>query len=509
MRRSARNDSGIEYKQIAANKKMKTQISVFDELRAERASFITRRWFFRQCGLGLGSIALASLLDATTGFGAAKLPLTVNPLTPRQPHFKPKARRVIYLFMGGAPSQLDLFDNKPALIKYNGQPIPQEIVRGQKYAFIKPDAALFATEFKFARHGRSGGELSEALPRLAEVVDEIALVKSMTTDAFNHAPGQVLMQTGSTQFGRPSLGAWALYGLGSESQNLPGFVVLNSAGGLSGGAALYGSGFLPTAYQGVPFRKSGDPVLFLSNPPGISESMQRRSLDLIKDLNQQHLNLMGDPEIATRINSFEMAFRMQSSAPELIDISKESPETLKAYGAEPGKPSFAMNCLLARRLIERGVRFVQLFHEGWDHHSEVVKGVKEQTGKTDQASAALIKDLKQRGLLDDTLVIWGGEFGRTPMVEANADFGRKLGRDHHPQAFTVWLAGGGIKPGITLGETDELGFHIVKDKVHVHDLHATILHLLGFDHTKLTHRFQGRDFRLTDVEGEVVEKILA
>jgi len=347
------------------------------------------------------------------------------------------------------------------------------------------------------------------MPHLAEVVDDIAIVKSMTTDAFNHAPGQVLMQTGATQFGRPSMGSWVLYGLGSESQNLPGFVVLNSAGGLSGGAALYGGGFLPTVYQGVPFRKSGDPVLFLSNPAGVTNQMQRRTLDLVKDLNERHLSAMGDPEIATRINSFEMAFRMQSSAPELMDVSRESPETLKLYGAEPGKPSFAMNCLLARRLIERGVRFVQLFHEGWDHHSEVVKGIKDQAGKTDQASAALIKDLAQRGLLEETLVIWGGEFGRTPMVEANADFGRKWGRDHHPQAFTMWLAGGGIKPGITIGETDELGFHVVKDKVHVHDLHATILHLLGFDHTKLTFRFQGRDFRLTDVAGEVVEELLA
>src|SRR5947208_10498643 len=317
------------------------------------------------------------------------------------------------------------------------------------------------------------------------------------------------MQTGATQFGRPSMGAWVLYGLGSAAQNLPGFVVLNSAGGLSGGAALYGSGFLPSVYQGVPVRKSRDPILCLSNPAGMTDNLQRRTLDLIKKLNQEHLSVAGDPEITTRINSFEMAFRMQSSAPELMDVSKESPETLKLYGAEPGKPSFAMNCLLARRLIERGVRYVQLFHEGWDHHSEVVKGVKEQTGKTDRACAALIKDLKLRGLLEDTLVIWGGEFGRTPMVESNPDVGRKLGRDHHPQAFTMWLAGGGIRQGISIGETDEFGFHVTKNKVHVHDLHATLLHLLGFDHTKLTYRFQGRDFRLTDVEGEMVEKILA
>src|SRR5215813_7148383 len=476
------------------------------ELRAEYARLITRRWFFRQCGMGLGSIALGSLLQEASG--AASLQ-AANPLAPRQPHFKPKAKRVIYLFMAGAPSQLDLFDYKPALAKYDGKPVPAEVVMGQKYAFIKPDAALFATEFKFAKHGACGAELSEALPHLAQVVDDVAIIKSMTTTAFNHAPGQVLMQTGSTQFGRPCFGSWVLYGLGSEAENLPGFVVLNSANGLSGGAALFGSGFLPTFYQGVMFRKTGDPVLYLSNPTGINDKMQRRTLDLIKELNEKHLGVVGDPEIATRINSFEMASRMQSSAPELMDVSKESPETLAMYGIEPGKPSFAMNCLLARRLIERGVRFVQLFHEGWDHHTEVVKGVKEQTGKTDQASAALIKDLKQRGLLDDTIVLWGGEFGRTPMVESNPDVGRKLGRDHHPQAFTIWLAGGGFKPGITWGETDEFGFHVVKDKVHVHDLHATLLHLLGFDHTKLTYRFQGRDFRLTDVEGELVQKLLA
>src|SRR5438445_13560355 len=478
------------------------------ELRTEYARLVTRRWFFRQCGVGLGSVALASLLDAEKSTAASAIKVT-NPLAPKQPHFKAKAKRVIYLFMGGGPSQLDLFDYKPAMTKYNGKPIPQEVIMGQKYAFIKPDAALYATEFKFDKHGQCGAELSEALPHLAEVVDDIAIVRSMTTDAFNHAPGQLLMQTGSTQFGRPCFGSWVLYGLGSEAENLPGFVVLNSAGGLSGGASLYGSGFLPTVYQGVPFRKTGDPVLFLSNPAGVTDRMQRRTLDLVKELNQQHLRVVGDPEIATRINALEMAFRMQSSAPEWTDVSKESPETLKLYGVEPGKPSFAMDCLLSRRLIERGLRFVQLFHEGWDHHSEVVNGIKDQTGKTDQASAALIKDLKQRGLLDDTLVIWGGEFGRTPMVEANADFGRKWGRDHHPQAFTMLLSGGGIKRGITIGQTDELGFHVVEDKVHVHDLHATILHLLGFDHTKLTYRFQGRDFRLTDVEGEVVEKLLA
>jgi hypothetical protein len=486
-------------------------MNLSQELRSEYARLVTRRWFFRQCGVGLGSIALASLLNPAKALGAATARPggSANPLAPKLPQFKAKAKRVVYLFMGGAPSQLDMFDYKPMLEKYNGKPLPAEVIAGQKYAFIKPDAALYATEFEFARHGKCGAELSSALPHLADVVDDIAIVKSMTTDAFNHAPAQVLMQTGSTLFGRPCFGSWTLYGLGSEAQNLPGFVVMNSASGLSGGVALYGSGFLPTLYQGVPFRKSGDPVLFLSNPAGVTAPMQRRTLDVIKELNEHHLGAVGDPEISTRISSFEMAYRMQSSAPELMDVAKESPETLKMYGAEPGKPSFAMNCLLARRLLERGVRFVQLFHEGWDHHSEVHKGVIDQTGKTDQASAALIKDLKQRGLLDDTLVLWGGEFGRTPMVESNPDVGRKLGRDHHPQAFTVWLAGGGVKPGITLGETDDFGFHVIKDQVKVHDLHATVLQLLGFDHTKLTYRFQGRDFRLTDVEGEVVSKLLA
>lgn len=485
-----------------------TPLSLTNELRQEHAKLVTRRWFFRQCGIGVGAMALGTMLGPGTA-AAASAPKISNPLAPRAPHFKPKAKRVIYLFMAGAPSQLDLFDHKPMLEKYNGQPVPAEVVMGQKYAFIKPDAALYASEFKFAPHGQSGAELSEALPHLAEVVDDIAIIKSMTTDAFNHAPGQVLMQTGATQFGRPCMGSWVLYGLGCEAENLPGFVVLNSAGGLSGGAALYGSGFLPTVYAGVPFRKSGDPVLFLSNPAGVTEKMQRRTLDLIKELNEKHLGVMGDPEIATRINSFEMAYRMQSSAPELMDVSKESADTLKLYGVEPGKPSFAMNCLLARRMIERGVRFVQLYHEGWDHHSEVVNGVRDQAGKTDQASAALVKDLKARGLLEDTIVIWGGEFGRTPMVESNPDVGRKLGRDHHPQAFTMWVAGGGFKPGLTLGQTDDFGFHVTRDKVHVHDLHATILQQLGFDHTKLTYRFQGRDFRLTDVHGQIVAPLIS
>jgi uncharacterized protein (DUF1501 family) len=474
----------------------------------ESRKLITRRFFFRDCGIGIGSLALASLLKSGNVFGATK-PTATNPFTVRAPHFKARAKRVIYMFQAGAPSQLDMFDYKPTLAKYDGKPVPSELVKDQRYAFIRPDAELFATKFKFSKHGQCGAELSEALPNLAQVVDDIAIVKSMTTDAFNHAPGQILMNTGSTQFGRPSMGAWVTYGLGCETQDLPAFVVLSSAGGTSGGAANWGCGFLPTVYQGVPFRRTGDPILFLANPHGITPAMQRKSLDTLRKLNQQRLDVVGDPEIATRINSFEMAYRMQTSAPELMDISKESPETLAMYGAKVGESSFANNCLLARRLIERGVRFVQLFHEAWDHHSDVYGGVKTQCKNTDRPAAALVKDLKQRGLLEDTLVIWGGEFGRTPMVETNKEAGRSMGRDHHPQAFTMWMAGGGIKAGLTLGETDDFGFHIVKDRVHVHDLHATVLHLLGFDHTKLTYHFQGRDFRLTDVEGELVTKLIA
>ncbi len=479
------------------------------ELDLERKRFLSRRWFFRECGMGLGSIALASLLN-DRALAAAGAPAKVtNPLAPKKGHFAGKAKSVIYLFMAGAPSQLELFDYKPTLAKYNGQPVPKDVLGGQTYAFIKPDSAIYAPEFKFAQHGQSGAWISEAFPELAKVADELTIIRSMNTDAFNHAPGQIFMNTGSQQFGRPSMGAWVTYGLGSESQDLPGFVVMNSGGGLSGGAGNYGCGFLPTSYQGVLFRKGADPVLYLSNPAGMSSSLQRKTLDAVKELNEQRLGVVGDPEIATRINSFEMAYRMQSSAPELMDISNESKETLEMYGAEPGKASFANNCLLARRLVERGVRFVQLFHEAWDHHSDVKGGVKGQAGLTDKACAALIRDLKTRGLLDDTLVVWGGEFGRTPQVEASAELGRSLGRDHHPQAFTMWLAGGGTKPGITVGETDDFGFNIVKDKVHVHDLHATIMHLLGFDHEKLTFRFQGRDYRLTDVHGEVVRRLLA
>jgi hypothetical protein len=464
---------------------------------------VARRWFLEQCGVGLGAIALQQLLGDCAATAAETV--ATNPLAPKRPHFAPKAKNVIFLFMAGAPSHLELFDNKPQLAKYDGKLPPPELIKGYRAAFISPNSKLLGPKFKFARHGKCGAELSELLPNLATVVDEISIVKSMVTDAFNHAPAQILMNTGSQQFGRPSLGAWTCYGLGSESQDLPGFVVFSSGKkGPSGGNSNWGSGFLPTVYQGVQFRTSGDPVLYLSNPPGVDRDLQRESLAALRRLNEIRLKTVGDPEIATRINSFEMAFRMQQSAPELMDFSREPKHMLELYGAEPGKPSFANNCLLARRLIERGVRFVQLFHEAWDQHGNLVADLKANCRDTDQASTALLKDLKQRGLLNDTLVIWGGEFGRTPMVQGGND-----GRDHHPSAFTLWLAGGGTKPGLTLGESDEFGFHAVKDKVHVHDLNATVLHLLGFDHTKLTYRFQGRDFRLTDVHGEVVKKILA
>ena len=467
----------------------------------------TRRQLFKECGVGLGKIALASLLvGAKDGFGA---PAIDNPLFPRQPHFAAKAKRVIYLFMAGAPSQLDLFENKPALVKFDGQPIPAEVVKDQRYAFIEKNAALMSSRFKFSKHGQCGAELSEMLPHLAEVVDDLTFIKSVHTDQFNHAPAQIFVNTGSAQLGRPSMGSWVTYGLGSEATDLPGFVVLQSAKGTSGGPSNWNCGFLPTHYQGVPFHGKGSPILDLVNPPGIDARTQRESLDLIHSLDQRRLEAVGDPEISTRISAFELAYRMQTSAPELIDFSQESQATLAMYGAKPGEASFANNCLLARRLIERGVRFVQLYHEDWDHHSDVAGSLKKSCGATDKPSAALIKDLKARGLLEDTLVVWGGEFGRTPMVENNAALGRSKGRDHHPQAFTMWMAGGGVKRGLTLGATDDLGFHIIQDPVHVHDIQATILHLLGLGHKKLTFRFQGRDFRLTDVAGEVVTKILA
>ncbi len=462
---------------------------------------VTRRWFIEQCGVGMGAFALNHLLT-TAGYAQQ----ANNPLAPKKPHFAPKAKNVIFLFMAGALSHLEMFDNKPQLAKFDGTLPPPDLIKGYRAAFINPNSVLLGPKFKFAKHGQCGAELSELIPRTAEIVDDIAIVKSMVTDAFNHAPGQLMMNTGSQIFGRPSMGAWTIYGLGSEAQDLPAFVVFSTGSkGPSGGNSCWGSGFLPTVYQGVQFRNVGDPVLYLSNPRGVDEKLQRDSLDTINKLNRMRLDVVGDPEIATRMNSFEMAFKMQRSAPELMDISKEPKHILEMYGAEPGKSSYANSVLMARRLVERGVRFVQIYHEAWDQHGSLVRDITKNCKDTDQPSAALIKDLKQRGMLKDTLVVWGGEFGRTPMVQG----GGNDGRDHHPNAFTMWLAGGGIKPGITIGQTDELGFNVVEDRVHIHDLHATILHLLGFDHEKLTYRFQGRDFRLTDVHGLLVDKLLA
>jgi hypothetical protein len=473
--------------------------------------FQTRRHFFHQCGIGLGALGLASLLSPETV--AATVPES-NPLAPRRPHFQPRAKSVIFLFMAGGPSQLELFDYKPQLQKLSGQPIPDSFIKGRRFAFMdlftKQHPKLLGTRRTFSRHGGSGAWMSDCLPHLATVADDLAIVRTMATDVFNHAPAKIFMNTGSPQFGRPSMGAWVTYGIGSASRSLPGFVVLQSGPrGPRGGALNWGSGFLPTAYQGVPFRSGGDPILDLSSPPGVSRGRQRQVLDAVRDLNRERLDVTGDPEIATRISQYEMAYRMQTSAPELIDLAGETKQTLEMYGAEPGKASYANNCLLARRLVERGVRFVQLYHTDWDHHGEgdntLTRGLDRVCREIDQPTAALVRDLKARGLLEDTLVVWGGEFGRTPMGEIR----ETVGRNHHIDAYTMWLAGGGVKAGFTLGETDEFGFGPASDRAHVHDLQATVLHLLGLDHKRLTFRFQGRDFRLTDVAGEVVTKLLA
>lgn len=471
----------------------------------------TRRHFFHDCRVGLGAIALADLLrrDGEAAESAGRDP-AVDPLAPRLPHFAPRAKNVIFLFMAGGPSQLELFDDKPKLRELHGQAIPDSYVANKRFAFIKRDAALLGTKRQFAKHGQSGIEVSECLPHLSQIVDDITLLKAVKTDVFNHGPAKFFMNTGSPLFGRPSLGAWLTYGLGSESRNLPGFVVLQSGPrGPRGGAPNWGSGFLPTTYQGVPFRTQGTPILNLENPAGVSPQRQDEFVQAVNDFNRLRLADTGDPEIATRIAAYEMAYRMQSSAPELMDLSKETQETLDLYGVQQGKPSFAYNCLLARRLVQRGVRFVQLYHTDWDHHGNKGTELGESLDKicleTDQGAAALVRDLKRHGLLDDTLVVWGGEFGRTPQGEPR----ELMGRDHHVEAFSMWLAGGGVKRGAVLGRTDELGYYGVEDRVHVHDLHATILHLLGFDHLKLTFRSQGRDFRLTDVAGQVVQKMLA
>ncbi|MBV6434433.1 MAG: hypothetical protein IANPNBLG_04686 [Bryobacteraceae bacterium] len=464
-----------------------------------------RRMFLRDCASGIGMMALGNLLA-----GEGRTAEIDDPLAPKKPQFPAKAKNVIFLFMEGAPSQMELFDPKPELSKWNGKALPADLTKDLKLAFIKPTAKVLGPQFPFRKYGQCGMELSELLPHTGSVADDICLVRSMYSEAFNHHPGQLFLFTGSMVGGRPTMGAWVNYGLGSEARNLPGFVVLASGVGTSAGSDNWSSGFLPSTYAGTVLRSKGDPILYLSNPEGVSDASQRLRLDMLKELNQEHLERTGDAEIASRIHSYELAYRMQTSGPELLDFSKEPQETLDMYGVKNEKTkAFGTNCLLARRLVERGVRFVMLLHASWDHHSAIVKGLKQQTGATDQPSAALIKDLKRRGLLDETLVVWGGEFGRTPMSEMRRpDDPDSIGRDHHPNGYAMWMAGGGIKGGQVIGQTDELALSVAEDKVHVHDLQATILHCLGMEHTKLTYRHLGRDFRLTDLGGQVVKKML-
>ncbi|MAS95398.1 MAG: sulfatase [Verrucomicrobiales bacterium] len=468
----------------------------------------TRRHFFEKGGVGLGSIALSQILaqDGYAGGGSSE-----NPMAQRGAHYGGKAKNVIFMFMAGGPSHLELFEDKPKLREFHGQLPPESLTKGKRFAFLGEGAKLLGSERKFDTYGNVRMPLSELLPHHRKIADEVCWLRGMKTEVFNHGPAKLFMNTGFQVPGRPSMGSWVTYGIGSASRDLPGFVVLQSGPrGPRGGNALWSAGFLPSTYQGVPFRGSGDPILNLNSPEGFTKNRQRDFVDLVGSLNRERLSVTGDPEIATRINAYEMAYRMQTSAPELMDLSGESQATLDLYGAERGGNSYANNCLLARRLVERGVRFVQLYHTDWDHHGgpgqTLGKDLEKVTKEVDQASTALVLDLKQRGLLDDTIVIWGGEFGRTPMGETRNN--KVGGRDHHIDAFTMWIAGGGFRSGITYGKTDEFGYEVVDEKVHVHDLHATILHQLGIDHEQLTYRFQGRDFRLTDVFGNVVEPIL-
>lgn len=471
---------------------------------------ITRRTFFKQVGYGLGGVALSNLLMEN----AFALDGDDGPLAVKRPHFKPKAKNVIFLFMAGAPSQLDLWEPKPMLVKYDRQLCPEELIKGERFAFIQGVPKLLASPHKFRQAGKAGHWVSELLPHFDEIADDVAMIHAMRTTQFNHAPAQLFMNTGFQQPGRPSMGSWLTYGLGSENRDLPGFVVLLSGENApDGGKACYASGFLPTVYQGVEFRSEGEPILFVNNPDGVPTEVRRDTLDAIRDLNRIKYKETLDPEIETRISQYELAYRMQTSVPELMDLSKETKATHEMYGTDPGKRSFANNCLLARRLVERGVRFVQLYHRGWDNHGtspgdDINNRLPALCREIDKPAVALIKDLKQRGLLDDTIVVWGGEFGRTPMNEARGG-STYLGRDHHTHAYTMWMAGGGIKGGASYGKTDELGYKAVEESMSVHDLHATILHQLGIDHTKLVYRYQGRPFRLTDVEGEVIQKLIA
>ena len=472
----------------------------------------TRRHFFQQCGIGVGSIALADLMAAS--MQGSETETAGNPLAPKPTHFPARAKRVIFMFMAGGPSQLDLFDHKPMLNQLNGQPIPQSYLEGKRFAFMDSSHRinLLGSRRSFQQYGQSGAWVSDLLPYTAKIVDELTFIRTCKTDLFNHAPAKLFMNTGTGQFGRPSMGAWFTYGLGSECKDLPGFVVLQSGPrGPRGGSVLWGSGMLPTTYQGVPLRNQGEPILNLTTPDSITNAQQVQVLDAVRKLNARRLAETGDEEIATRINAYEMAYRMQSSAPELMDTNQESRETLDLYGIkDPKETSFARNCLLARRLVERGVRFVQLYHTNWDHHGGPTENLEEHlpsiSREIDQSGAALVMDLKQRGLLEDTIVIWGGEFGRTPMGEVR----ESTGRNHHIDAFTMWFAGGGFKPGKIFGETDEFGFGPVDHSVHVRDIHATLLHQLGLNHERLTIRSQGLDFRLTGVQpAKIINEVLA
>lgn len=485
--------------------------SKHDLTNSQRLQRETRRCFLANSGIGLGSLALSSLLNSES----PAAPESPQPLAPRRPHFPARAKRVIYLHMTGSPPNLDLFDYKPELSRRDGEDCPQSFLEGKRFAFTTGIPKLLGSPQNFRQVGEAGLWMSDAIPHLQGVADDLCVIHSMNTDQFNHAPAELLLYTGSPQSGRPSLGAWATYGLGSESQNLPGFVVLISSGVQpNGGNKSFGSGFLPSVYQGVQCRSQGEPVLFVTNPPGMDRDVRRLSLDALQDLNLFQAEEYGHPETLTRIAQYELAYRMQVAVPEVMDISREPKHVLESYGAEPGGASLANNCLLARRLVEAGVRFVQLFDWGWDFHGTspregIGEGLKTKCATMDRPVAALLKDLKQRGLLDETLVIWGGEFGRTPFREGRTSKGEVLGRDHYPDCFTMWMAGGGARGGFEYGETDELGFGVTENKVHVHDLQATILHLLGFDHERLTFRFQGRDYRLTDVHGHAIPDLLA
>jgi hypothetical protein len=491
-------------------------MKLLDELKIQSAKLDTRRYFLKQCTSGIGAMALGTMFGGCGRGDSNNLGALVNnPALAKMPHFAGKAKSVIFLHMAGSPSQLELWDHKPELTKLDGQKCPPSFLEGKTFAFIRGVPDLLGSKGKFMPHGQSGAYISDYFQHLPKVADDISFLKAMYTDQFNHAPAQLFMHTGSARLGRPSMGSWATYGLGSENSELPGFVVLTSGGKTpDAGKSVWGSGFLPSVYQGVQCRSQGDPVLFLSDPNGVDRDLRKKAIDALTEVNRQQFDEYNDPETLARISQYEMAFKMQISVPEVMDINKEPKNIHEMYGTEPGKSSFANNCLLARKLVEKGVRFVQLYDWGWDSHGDspgnsIEIGLKDKVKEIDKPIAALIADLKQRGMLDETLIVWGSEFGRTPMLENRN--GKKMpynGRDHHTEAFTCWMAGGGINPGQTIGESDELGYYGIKDRTHIHDLQATILHQLGFDHEQLTYGFQGRHYRLTDVAGKVIAKMV-